>query len=184
MSDVRGRRRAGVKAGVVAVAELGPAVGVVQVDDDVVGIEKHDQVLREIGERIDPQIGIAQQHGAGLGDCEGPADHREVDIRQLRGRAHTGEITVARDLRHGRAHDFRACDLRPHRRQYVARGRRVDKHPAHALQTVLERGKERRRRVVVEQGNLGQRPVQARPVGADGGQDVVAAAHALLPRFA
>src|ERR1700730_3752515 len=68
--DVRRRGRAGVETGIVLVAELGPAIGVVQIDDDVGGIEEHDQVLREVGHRIDAEVGIAQEDGAGLRDGE------------------------------------------------------------------------------------------------------------------
>jgi hypothetical protein len=118
--DVCGRRRTGMERGIVAVAEFGPAVGVVEIDDDIGGIEQDDQVLREIGKRVDAQIRVAQQDGAGLGDGDGGADHRGVDIRQIPGGARTGEITVARDLRHRRAHDFGARDLRSRRRQHVA----------------------------------------------------------------
>ena len=88
------------------VAELGPAIGVVQIDDNVGGIEQHDQVLREIGYRVDMQIRLAQQHGAGLGDGEGRADDREVHIRQIPRRADAGDISVAGDLRHDGAHDL------------------------------------------------------------------------------
>jgi len=44
------------------VAKLRPLVGVVQIDDDVGGIEQYDQMLCEIGDSIDVQPGVAQQH--------------------------------------------------------------------------------------------------------------------------
>ena len=110
------------KRGVVPVAEFGPAIGVVQIDDDVGGIEQHDQVLREIGDRVDMQVRVAQQHRAGLGDGEGRADDREIDIRQILRRADTGDVAVARDLRHRRAHDLGAGDLLADRRQDITRG--------------------------------------------------------------
>ena len=50
-----------MKTGIVAVAEFGPAIGMVQIDDDVGGIEQHDQVLREIRDRIDAQLPVAEQ---------------------------------------------------------------------------------------------------------------------------
>src|SRR6266480_6978048 len=53
---------AGVERGVVPVAEFGPAVGVMQIDDDVGGVEQYDQVLREVGDCVYAQVGIAQQH--------------------------------------------------------------------------------------------------------------------------
>ena len=58
--DIRRRRWAGVETGIVPVAELGPAIGVVDVDDDVGGIEQHDQVLREVCDPVDAEVGIAQ----------------------------------------------------------------------------------------------------------------------------
>ena len=60
--DIRRRGWAGVEAGIVAVAELGPAIGVVQVDDYVGGIEEHDQVLREVGDPVDAEVGVAQEN--------------------------------------------------------------------------------------------------------------------------
>ena len=36
------------------------AVGVVEIDDDVGGIEQHDQMLREIGQGIDPDVPVAE----------------------------------------------------------------------------------------------------------------------------
>ena len=166
------------------VAELGPAIGVVQVDDNVGGIEEHDQVLREVGDAVDAEVGIAQEHGAGLCDGERCSDDGKIDIRQIPWRAHVSDIPVARDLRHGRAHDFGVRDLRPDRRQDIGGGRRIEEHSAHAVQTVFESRQKRRRRVVVEQGYVRQRPVHAWQIGSDRGQDVVAAAHRFAPRFA
>src|SRR4029077_10502623 len=51
--DVSRRGGASVETGIVIVAELGPAVRVVKVHDDVGGIEQHDQVLREITDCVD-----------------------------------------------------------------------------------------------------------------------------------
>jgi len=33
---------------------------VVEIDDDVGGIEQHDQMLREIGQGIDPDVPVAE----------------------------------------------------------------------------------------------------------------------------
>ena len=172
------------KAGIVPVAELGPAIGVVQIDDDVGGIEQHDQVLREIGDRVDAQIGIAQQHGAGLGDGEGSADDGEIDIRQIPRRADAGDIPVARDLRHRRAHDLGARDLRPHRRQEIAEAGGSRNIPPMRCRLSLKAPRSDAGGSSSNSGNVGQRPVHARQVGADRGQDVVAAAHRFPPRFA
>src|SRR5437764_278351 len=54
--DVCRRGRTGVETGIVPVAKLGPAIGVVQIDDNVGGIEEHDQVLREVGDRVDAEV--------------------------------------------------------------------------------------------------------------------------------
>jgi len=81
--DVRRRGWAGVETGIVTVAKLGPAIGVVQIDDNVEGIEEHDQVLREVGDRVDAEVGLAQEDRAGLRDGERRADDGEVDIRQI-----------------------------------------------------------------------------------------------------
>jgi hypothetical protein len=48
-----------VETGIVPVAELRPAIGVVQIDDNVGGIEEHDQVLRKVGDRVDAKIRLA-----------------------------------------------------------------------------------------------------------------------------
>src|SRR3954467_13234828 len=48
--DVRRRGRAGMERRIVRVAEFGAPIGVMHIDDDVGGIEEHDQVLREIGD--------------------------------------------------------------------------------------------------------------------------------------
>src|ERR1700731_5381136 len=64
--DVRRSGWAGVETGIASVAELRPAIGVVQIDDNVGGIEEHDQVLREAEDRVEVKGGIAQGGGAGL----------------------------------------------------------------------------------------------------------------------
>jgi hypothetical protein len=95
----------------------------VQINDDVAGIEQYDQVLPEVGDRVDPQIRIAEQHRAGVSDAKRGADDREIDIREILQLVHSGDIAVARDLRRCRAHDFGARDLGSDRFQRIARGR-------------------------------------------------------------
>src|ERR1700730_10064029 len=51
--DIRGGGGAGMERGVVPVAELPPAIGVVKVHEDVGGIEQYDQMLRQVGDGID-----------------------------------------------------------------------------------------------------------------------------------
>src|SRR5580704_1659522 len=81
--DVRRRGWAGVETGIVPVAKLRPAIGMVQIDDNVGGIEQHDQVLREVGDRVDAEVGIAQEDRASLRDGERRAHDGEVHIRQI-----------------------------------------------------------------------------------------------------
>ena len=57
--DIRRRGWAGVEAGIVPVAKLGPAIGLVQVDNNVGGIEEYDQVLRKVGDPVYPEVGVA-----------------------------------------------------------------------------------------------------------------------------
>src|SRR4029077_558429 len=111
--DIRRRGWAGVETGIVTVAELRPPIGVVQIDDNVGGIEEHDQVLREVGDRVDAEVGIAQEDGAGLRDGERWSYDGKIDICQIPWHAHGSDIPVARDLRHGRADEFGVRDLRP-----------------------------------------------------------------------
>src|SRR6266851_4121384 len=66
--DVRRRGRTGVKRGIMPFVKLGPAIGVVQIDDDVGWIEEYDQVLGKVSDSVDAEIHVAQQHGAGLRD--------------------------------------------------------------------------------------------------------------------
>ena len=40
-------------------------------------------MLRETGDRIDMQIGIARRHRAGFGHGKGSAQNREIDIGQI-----------------------------------------------------------------------------------------------------
>ena len=98
------------------------------------------------------------------------------------GVADASGVAIAGDLRHGRAHDLGVGDLRPDRRQDVAGSRRIEEHAAHAVQAVLERSEQRRRRVVVEQRHLRKRAVHSRQVRPDRGQDFVAAAHCFVLR--
>ena len=93
--DVRRRGRAGVEDSIVHCRGTRAGIGVVEIDDDVGGIEQHDQVLREIGDRIDPEVAVGQQHRAGLGDGERRAHDGEVDIRQIAGVVDVGDIAIA-----------------------------------------------------------------------------------------
>ena len=123
-----------MEGGIMAVAELRPAMRVMQIDEDVGGIEQHDQVLREIRKSIDAQFSVAEQDRARLGDTE--IDAHDCD-HILRG-AHGGNVAIAGNLQHGRAHDFRIRDLSSYRRQPVAGRRQIEKDSAHALKAVLE----------------------------------------------
>ena len=77
------RRRTGMKAGILLVAEPTAAM--------------RDQVLRQLGDRIDVQVRVAEQNRASLSDGEGRADNGEIDVCQIMGRCDTGQDAVKRD---------------------------------------------------------------------------------------
>ena len=51
--DISCGGRSSVEGGIAQLAELGPAIRVMEVDDDVGGIEQDDQVLRQIGDGVE-----------------------------------------------------------------------------------------------------------------------------------
>jgi hypothetical protein len=104
--DIRRRRRTRMKAGTVPVMELGPAIGVVEVDDDVSGLVQYDQVLSEIGNGVYSKLRIAEKHRARLRDSKARAGNGEIDIGQILCRLDVVDVAIAGDLR-----DERACDL-------------------------------------------------------------------------
>jgi len=53
-----------MEGGIAPVAKLGTVISMVKVDDDIGGVEQHDEMLREVGHRVHPQVGVAQQDGA------------------------------------------------------------------------------------------------------------------------
>ena len=62
-----------------------------QVDHQIGGVEQDDQMLREIGDRVHLEIGIAQEDGACLRDAKSCSDDRKIYIRQIPRRIHVGE---------------------------------------------------------------------------------------------
>jgi hypothetical protein len=68
---------------IVVVAELRSAISVMQIDDDVSGIEQSDQMLREISESIDAQLPVAEQDRARLGNAKSATHDRKINIRQI-----------------------------------------------------------------------------------------------------
>ncbi len=50
--DVRGGGWASMEGGIAPVAKLGTAICMVKVDDDIGGVEQHDEMLREVGHRV------------------------------------------------------------------------------------------------------------------------------------
>ena len=100
----------------MAVTEFRLVVGVVEIDDDVGGIEQHDQVLREVSNGVDAQLPVAEQHRARFGNGEDGADDGEIDIGEILWRADAGDIAIASDLRYGRADDLGVGDLLADRR--------------------------------------------------------------------
>jgi len=92
--DIGCRRRTGMKAGIMLDAELTPAM--------------RDQVLCQLGDRIDARVRVAEQNRASLSDGEGRADNGEIDVCQIMGRSDTGQDAVKRDGEH---------ELNPRRQQ-------------------------------------------------------------------
>ena len=159
-------------------------IGVMHVGYNVGRIEQHDQMLREIRHSVEIEISIAKEDRTGLRNRERSSDNGKVDIRQIPGSGHASDIFVACNLRHERTHDLGIADLRLGRRQNITDNRRVEEHSAHPVQVGLEGVHQQSRCVIVEQGYVRERPVQAWQIGSDRGQDIVAAAHGFAPRFA
>ena len=38
--------------GILAVAKLRPMIGVIQIDENINGVEQHDEMLRKVGQRV------------------------------------------------------------------------------------------------------------------------------------
>jgi hypothetical protein len=70
--------------------------------DTIVGIEQHHEMLRQIGERIDDQLVLGEQHGTGLSDTDDRSDDRHIDIRQIMRLFDFVEPTITGYLRHRR----------------------------------------------------------------------------------
>jgi len=79
--DVCRSRWTGVECGIIAFAELWPAVSVMEIDDNVGGIEQDNQVLREISDGVNAQLLVAEQDRSGLRNRESGTHNREIDIR-------------------------------------------------------------------------------------------------------
>jgi len=137
----------------VLLVELGPAIGMVKIGDDVGGIEQDDQVLCQIGDGVDAEIRITEEHRARLGDGKGCADDAEIDIGQLLCCLDLADIAIAGNLRDDRTYDLGRCNLLWDKRQGIARGRWIDEHATHALEVLFERSERRGCRVVIEQRN-------------------------------
>src|SRR5882762_8660750 len=139
-----------MEGGITPVAKLGPAISVVEVDDDIGGVEQHDEMLREVGNRIYEQVYFAQEDRARFSHGERGADDGEIDIREILGRPDVRDVPIAANLRYRRADDFGARDFQPNWCERIARGGRIEKQSSHPLQTVLEGSQERWRRGAVE----------------------------------
>jgi len=135
----------------VPVAELGPAIGVVQVDDNV-GRDRGARSGAARGRR--PRL---TRRLASLKRTERSRDgERRSDVaksisRQVPWRAHASDIPVARDLRYGRSTRFWRPRSLPGPAPDIGGGRRIEEHRAHAVQIVFEGRQKRRRRIVVKQ---------------------------------
>src|SRR5271166_4579127 len=91
--------RTGVEGRIIAVSKLRSAISVMEIGDDVGGVEQNNQVLREISNGVDAEALIVEKDRAGLRDCESGARNREVDVRQILRRANPGNVEVTLDLR-------------------------------------------------------------------------------------
>jgi hypothetical protein len=69
-----------MEGGIAPLAELGATIGVVKIDDNVGGIEQHDQMLREIGRCVDPQVRVAQQDGSCLGHAGTTTNTPDIEV--------------------------------------------------------------------------------------------------------
>src|SRR5580698_5885216 len=119
-------------------------------------------MLCEISHRIYLEVGVAQQDRAGLGDREGGAHDREIDVRQVSGLMHLRDVTIALDLRDCRTDDLGARDLRANGRQCIRRRSWLEQQTAHPLEIRLENREERYLRRVVEQRDIGKRTLEVR----------------------
>ena len=71
------------------------AVGGRDVDEDVGRVEQHDEVLGEVGHGVHPQLVLREQHRAGLGHPEHRSDDGDIDVGEVLGLGHRGEVAVA-----------------------------------------------------------------------------------------
>src|SRR5271166_3686155 len=88
----------GMEGGIVAVSKLSSAISVMEIDDDVGGVEQNNQVLREISDGVDAEVLVVEEDRAGLRDCKSGACNCEIDVRQILRRANPGNVAVAFDL--------------------------------------------------------------------------------------
>jgi hypothetical protein len=58
-------------------------VGAVQVGPDVVGIEQRDQVLGQVSNGVDNQLGLDEAHRSGLGDREAGTQYGDIDVGEI-----------------------------------------------------------------------------------------------------
>ena len=87
-----------MEGGIIAVSKLRSAISVMEIDDDVGGVEQNNQVLREISDGVDAEVLVVEEDRAGLRDCKSGACNCEIDVRQILRRANPGNVAVAFDL--------------------------------------------------------------------------------------
>ena len=168
----------------MADTEFGAPIGVMEIQHDIRRVEQRDQVLGQIGRSIDAQIAFAQEHRSRFGDGERCAYDRVVNIGELRWRIDPLDVTIARKLRNQGAYHFRVGDPVTDGLEHITRNRRIQKNSAHALQAALEIGEQHAGVVLIEHGNVGERPLYPGPIGPNCRQDLFTAAHVFSPRFA
>ena len=112
----------------------------VHVVQDVRGVEQHHEVLGEVGEGVDAEPLVGEQHRPCLGHPEGGAHDRHVDVLQSVRVSHGGDVAVAAHFRHGRAHHPGPPAQVLDGPQRILRGPCLGELAAHQLQPVAETG--------------------------------------------
>jgi hypothetical protein len=69
-----------MEAGIEPFAELRSTIGMMQIDDNVSGIEEHDQVLRKVGDPVNAKVRIVQEDRACLRDGKRCWDDGKINI--------------------------------------------------------------------------------------------------------
>ena len=63
--------------------EFRSSLRVLQPRHDVVAVEQHHEMLCQVGQRVDHQLGFGEQHGSSLCDAEQCPNDRHVLVREI-----------------------------------------------------------------------------------------------------